>query len=181
MRNIVENFAEVGVTGQIPSDRIADNAVTSDKIADGSINNLKLQDAIIDNDKIEDDGIGAGKIAEAAAPDIVDALESLTGTARLDAYAIRDLGEHALSQLTTHTITVGADAASNEFYGYRQPVGSPLGAFGSADSTAIILGGVTYRLRENWQGENGTVRFSTTPGIPATGDYSQEDLSLIHI
>ena len=89
---LVENFAKVAnPTSTIPTARIADAAITTDKIADGSINNLKLEDDIIDNDKIQDDGIGLGKIATQAAPDIKGALETLTGTNRLDASAVQNL------------------------------------------------------------------------------------------
>ena len=213
---LVEDFAEVGNAATIPTakiaddaitrDKIADNAVDTDQIADGSINNLKLEDAIIDNDKIEDDGIGSGKIATSAAADIKGALETLTGTSRLDASAVQNIPSTTPTPLSDDTprdiAGVGDSGTSTsasrsdhehklntEFSTHVITVGADSGSnefYGFREDTSGIgafgstddASSSDQTLRAIYQGENGGIVFVTTPGILDTGLNSQEDLAI---
>ena len=75
----------------VGSTELGANSVTTGKINNDAVTADKMADNAVSGDVVAADGIGLGKIATGAAPDIVDALETLTGTNRLNASAIRDL------------------------------------------------------------------------------------------
>ena len=81
--NQVENFAEVGVTGTVPTARIADTAITTAKIADDAVTSAKIADDAVTADKLAADAVPAS--------DIKAKLETLTGTNRLEASAIQNI------------------------------------------------------------------------------------------
>lgn len=75
---------------------------------------------------------------------------------------------------TEHTITVGIPNATQR--GYK----AGAGGFGSIDVATSQLGATTYTIQEvSHDTGDGDLVFAVTPALPATGNNSQEDLTIV--
>ena len=179
--NQVENFAEVGVAGTVPTARIADTAITTAKIADDAVTSAKIADDAIVGGQLKDDDTALGT-------DIVTLLSARTGASRLPATAVKDLPGAGEAAHDLKWLTVGRDGDGTN-YGFSWSDDLRSIAYGnikvSSSSFAPTFSGISPPFaagatgwRRISQDGNGLVTIRFFGSMVATGTVSVANTAL---